>query len=400
MSSDTPTDVQDGGNGLPKFEPPPLLTKIRYASLVFLMKAFEGSISWFRQLKDPFIPTEVTPDLVKAIFLPTSYDPTQLRMLPTLFTIHGGGFVIGHARTDDEWNRAFADGQDTMVVALNYSKAPEIPFSTAVHDLEALLHAVLDDKSLPIDCEISPRSSTAEHSSSRSRTAILGFSAGGNLSLCVSQLLSVRSPPHGSPAAAVSVYEMSVRPQDKLPNRPWKPSFPPPRNGTAEPLMAFALAFEWAYIPCGQDLCDPLLSLHFAPREKLPPFVGIVAAELDMMTHEAWRLASRLAGEGVVNESKTLRKILNRSSEDPKWRICGREQPSEHVGGLEGLSPADNWDAGGVKWLLVPDVMYGFDNRGFRTFFGGKESNEYAEVKGKACQAEIVRWLRETVWCS
>jgi acetyl esterase/lipase len=110
--------------------------------------------------------------------LPRSYKKTSQATLPTLFTIHGGGFCIGHQRDDDEWNRAFANTQSVLVISLNYSKAPAHPFPTGLHDLEALLLAALADTSLPID-----RTTDGP----TSRTAILGFSAGANLALSVSR---------------------------------------------------------------------------------------------------------------------------------------------------------------------------------------------------------------------
>jgi len=352
---------------------------------------------------------------LRSIFLPDTYDQTSPNTLPTLFTIHGGGFCIGDIRGDDEWNRTFANGQNILVVALNYSNAPENPFPTAVHDVAALLHAVLADESLPIDR--TPRAE--QHNNNRSRTAILGFSAGGNLALSVSQLPSVRGHPYG-PEGAISCYgylDMSIRPQDKLPNRPWKPSLSPPRNATTQPLTSLAPAFDWSYIPYGQNLRDPLLSPYYAPRETLPPFVGVVAAELDTMAHESWRFACRLAQEGVAASFGTgnnataavnLRQVPDRMSEDPQWRVCGRETVGR-VGELTGVGPEDrderfafeeNWDTGGVKWLLVPDVMHGFDNPTYRwAIGGGKETIEDAEMKAEACRVELGRWLRETVWC-
>ncbi len=120
-----------------------------------------------------------------SIFFPKSYDQTYPQTLPTLFTIHGGGFCIGHSRDDDEWNRRFANKQKTLVISLNYSKSPQHPFPTALHDIEALLLAALADESLPIDRSKRPNTSV-------SRTAILGFTEGGNLALSVAQLPSIR----------------------------------------------------------------------------------------------------------------------------------------------------------------------------------------------------------------
>ena len=63
-----------------------------------------------------------------SIFFPTHYDLTSPALLPTLFTLHGGGFTVGYASDDDKWNRTFADTYTILVIALNYSKAPWAAF--------------------------------------------------------------------------------------------------------------------------------------------------------------------------------------------------------------------------------------------------------------------------------
>ncbi|KAK3317200.1 alpha/beta hydrolase fold protein [Cercophora scortea] len=385
----------------PKSAEPSLLAKLSHASYIYTLKGILKPIFWLRDWSEYFYPPDSRPNIVKAydchptlpirIFFPATYDQTSPATLPTLFTIHGGGFCFGHIRDDDEWNRAFADTQDVLVIALNYSKAPGSPFPAALHDLEALVLAILADESLPIDRDRG------------GRTALLGFSAGANLALAVSQLDSIRTHPH-APAAAVSFYgylDMSIPPAAKLANRPWKPSLSPPRGDKTDSLMGLAPTFDWSYIPYGQDLRDPLLSPVFADREKLPPFVGIVGAELDMLAFEGWGLACRLAREG---SGDAARRVPERDSEDVKWRVCGREE----VASGEGLELADErfafeetWEGGsggGVKWLLVPDVIHGFDNVHVRELMGGKEAIEDGERKAKLCVAEMGRWLKETVW--
>jgi acetyl esterase/lipase len=340
---------------------------------------------------------------VNSIFFPKKYDQTSAKTLPLLMTIHGGGFCIGSARDDDEWNRHFANSQGALVVALNYRKAPRWPFPTALEDVEALLLAVLDDESLPIDRTKSPKG--------MARTAVLGFSAGGNLALAVSQLPTVRS--HAlAPSASVTVYgclDLTVPPDVKTAHRHYKTELPAPRGSTSDSLAPIAAAFDWSYIPYGHDLRDPLLSPALAPVGKLSPFVGVVAAELDMLSHEAWTLACRLAKEGVEASGKGPgRRVPSRDDEDEKWRIAGRKAVARKKGALEGVGLAgvderfafeERWPSGGVKWLLVPDVMHGFDNPHLRSVMGGgPEAYRDAQMKTMAYVKEMARWLYDVVW--
>ncbi|KAK0724345.1 Alpha/Beta hydrolase protein [Lasiosphaeris hirsuta] len=392
-------------------ETPALLSKLSYAGQIYSIRGFTAPGRWLRDWKEYFYPPvgapnfvktyECRPDLPVRVFFPASYDQISPKTLPTLFTIHGGGFCIGHVRDDDEWNRAFADGQDVLVIALNYSKAPAAPFPTAIHDLEALLLALLSDESLPID--------RAPHLG-RGRNALLGFSAGGNLALAVSQLPTVRDHVL-APAAAVSVYgylDLSVPAEEKTANRPFKPSLELPRGGKVDALLWLMPAFDWSYVPYGHDLRDPLLSPYFATRDHLPPYVGIVAAELDFLAHEGWRTACRLAREGLgeggwaAEGGRYRHKVPDRLSKEKPWRVCGREEVSSRVGELERddgrFSFEESWLGGGVKWLLVPDVLHGFDNQNIRALMGGEETVRDAEAKTKAFMDELGLWLRDTVW--
>jgi acetyl esterase/lipase len=346
-----------------------------------------------------------------SIFFPKTYDQTSPQMLPTLFTVHGGGFCIGSSRDDDEWNRYFANNHHSLVISLNYSKAPWAPFPTALHDLEALLLSALADESLPIDR--SARTTRDRHS--LSRVAVLGFSAGGNLAMGVCQLPSVRAHKN-APSAVVSLYgnlDLSVPAHKKLENRPFKPELDLPRGDEIDGLIGLIPSFEWSYVPYGHDLCDPFLSPAFAQRENLPPFVGLVAAELDILAHESWRVAGRLAKEGadVHGLPGRGRTVPKRRSKDPKMRVCGRRDVARRKGVLEGLSLSEagdkpderfafeeNWDDGGVKWLLVPDVVHGFDNVHIRAVMGGEETIKDAELKTAAYVRELGQWLRTTVW--
>lgn len=85
-----------------------------------------------------------------SIFYPPSHDPASPAPLPTLFTVHGGGFFAGSAHDINHLNKQYAS-HGFLVVTLSYSLAPAGAFPTPVHDISALAAAALDDPSLPID---------------------------------------------------------------------------------------------------------------------------------------------------------------------------------------------------------------------------------------------------------
>jgi acetyl esterase/lipase len=94
-----------------------------------------------------------------------------------VFTIHGGGMVMGGIEEDDGNASWLAEELATTVIAINYQLAPENPFPAALNDCFEVARWILEspeqlqlllDKNSEIDI---------------SRAIIYGGSAGGNLAL-------------------------------------------------------------------------------------------------------------------------------------------------------------------------------------------------------------------------
>jgi len=332
--------------------------------------------------------------------------------LPTLFTLHGGAFTVGSAADDDAWNRAFSDAYTVLVIALNYSKAPWAVFPGPLLDAEALYHAVLNDESLPID---------------RMRTALCGFDAGANLALGLAQLPSVKTgydpshhaghereydmnpypvaPPrsHPPPAAVISVcgiLDFGMSATRKARTRPYKRQLRGPRGwGPGLDWMARLLpSSAWSYIPYGHDISDPLLSPAYASRGELPPHVFVVAAELDCLAHESWRTACAWGGRAIPDPD-----VLVGRRGPSRWRGClddGSGENSVKFGWGETHTNALGTVEGTTRWLLVPDVVHGFDSAAWRNkyLWGDEQARMDSEMKTIAYQRELAEWLWGTVW--
>ncbi|UKZ81572.1 hypothetical protein TrVFT333_009344 [Trichoderma virens FT-333] len=263
----------------------------------------------------------------------------------------GGGLFIGYNKEHDEWNRTFADSQHVVVIGLDHSKAPRNPFPGPVHDIEALMLAALADKTIPLD-----RSSHYPIN----RIALLGFASGGNLALAVSQLPSIHNHPL-APAAVMSVagvLDFSIPTEKKLANRFYKPSLKPSKRGGRDSFGPVMPALCWGYVPYGVDLCNPLLSQGYA--DLLMP-----------------------SGE-LLDRNKFIMGVPIRGLEEgaPDDRFAFEE----------------HWQGGGVKWLLVPDVLHGFDHRFYREMDTRREDIQDAEAKAETYMSELGTWLRERVW--
>ncbi|KAI0120992.1 Alpha/Beta hydrolase protein [Xylariales sp. AK1849] len=362
------------------FPPIAFSTALYNGFMTRLIQTVFGFSKWYhRSLPSP---SDAAPTLVKTydcrpsltvrVFFPSTWVQTGSQSLPCYLNIHGGGFCVGCPDDDDKWNRSFADTHNILVVELDYRKAPAHPFPTAVYDLEALIQAVYDDESLPID---------------NHRLAIGGFSAGGNLALAVSQLRSVR----GKLSAACPIYplvDQSIGSEAKVKTRYFKPDLGSGlRSHPTDLLSTVSVFFRWSYIPYGHSLKDPLLSPFFAPRGDLPRKIFIVAAELDRLAHEAWRMAS----------------VLAHRPEPPLNERVGQERPSapEELILDDERFAFGHVDDGGreVQWLLVPDQIHGFDLEPLG-FHGSEESFQDAQVKTKAYQNILGDWLHKSVWIS
>ncbi|KAF7357871.1 Neutral cholesterol ester hydrolase 1 [Mycena venus] len=191
---------------------------------------------------------------------------------PVIFLIHGGGFVLGTPSMDDAQAHLLA-AKGYVVASLDYSLAR---FPTPLHDLAALISAVLADE------ELLPLMDT-------DRVAVSGFSAGATMTLALAQLP-----------------ELKDRIKALVPIQPltdWSGSFRDPARGrtsawgTKEQLPEDQPMFNWAYVPVGVDLRNPLLSPAFASRADIPQPVFFVTGSDDSLCDEAALLARKLADE-------------------------------------------------------------------------------------------------------
>ncbi|MFJ8085857.1 alpha/beta hydrolase [Streptomyces sp. NPDC096205] len=101
--------------------------------------------------------------------------------------LHGGGFVMGDARTEHPWAARLAHGSGAVVISVSYRLAPEDPFPAALDDAYAVL------------------AWTAEHAAELGvdpeRIAVGGHSAGGGLAAA----LALRARDEQGPAICFQV---------------------------------------------------------------------------------------------------------------------------------------------------------------------------------------------------
>ncbi|MDN6855403.1 alpha/beta hydrolase [Pseudomonas sp. CAN2814] len=193
---------------------------------------------------------------------------------PTVFYIHGGGWVLGNARTHDMICIPLAVELGALVVALSYRLAPEHPYPAALNDcLNVWRWLQKDGLGEPVD---------------KQRIAVAGDSGGGNLAAAL--CLALRASGEPLPKAQALIYP-ALGDTDS-----------PSHTRCADaPLMTSAAVGEYlaAYLPSPGDRRDPLaLPLLAEDFDGLPPaFIGV--AEFDPLCDDGGLYRDRLRGAGV-----------------------------------------------------------------------------------------------------
>jgi acetyl esterase len=172
----------------------------------------------------------------------------EQELLPCIFEIHGGGFMVGDIKGMDGWGQHVARSVGCLVVCVEYRLAPEAPFPAAIEDCYAALCWIADHAE---DLGIDPK-----------RIAIMGQSAGGGLAagtallardngapeLCL-QVLEV--PELDDRLDTVSMKAFSDTPNWNRPNAVWSwmHYLGPDHKGEVSPYAAPARATDLTNLP-------------------------------------------------------------------------------------------------------------------------------------------------------
>ncbi|MCJ1486180.1 hypothetical protein MMC06_006356 [Schaereria dolodes] len=296
--------------------PLPFSTRINCAIRLWAFKIFvKVAVGIHRFLKPSPVETRPTytkyypprPGIKNRVFVPKTYKPGD-KALPLYINIHGGGFAVGDPQFDDHLASMMCE-KGICVVSIGYRLSPIWSHPTQVHDCAALAQAVLDDPELDfVD---------------KKNAAIGGYSAGGNLSLGLTQLESMR----GKFAGVVGLYpavDFARTIEQMLKERA-------DTSGKKDKLQGLGNLFNWGFIPEGTDRTDPSLSPFFAKKEHLPKNVCLVGCELDILCRAAEDMAEKLA-RGEEGERKDFTEGSGWEVGSVRWeKLLGQEHGFDHV---------------------------------------------------------------------
>lgn len=203
------------------------------------------------------------------------YWPARHRSPPVTMFFHGGGFVICDLESHDPLCRAMCNATGSIVISVDYRRAPEDPFPAALDDSFAATRWAA--------------TSAEELGGDPARIAVAGDSAGGNLAAAV----ALRARDEGGPPL---VFQLLIYPMTNhdFSTESYR------ENGEGYYVTESALRWYW-----DQYLADPSHGAHpyASPLRAddlsgLPP-AFVLTAEYDPLRDEGEAYAERLRRAGV-----------------------------------------------------------------------------------------------------
>lgn len=205
------------------------------------------------------------------------YRPGLMSGYPVTVFFHGGGFVGCTLDTHDNVCRCLCRRADTIVVSVDYRRAPEAPFPAAVEDALAAVRWV--------------HAHAVEFGGDPSRLAVSGDSAGGNLSAVVSQLLRESGPALRHQLLIYPATDFAAETES--------------RRSRSEGYFLTAELMRWfgdQYTPDPAVRGDPRVSPLRASDFRGLPSATVLVAGYDPLYDEGMAYAARLREIGVPVE--------------------------------------------------------------------------------------------------
>lgn len=198
------------------------------------------------------------------------YTPAGNGPFPVTVYFHGGGFVVATINTYDASARALCDYSNSIVVSVEYRKAPEGPFPAARRDAITSYKWVL--------------ANIGNYNGNAAKVAVAGESAGGNLATEVS--LAARNQGLQMPTHELLIYPITssdlTQQSDLL------------FTSSVLPLNTAGLKyFSSLYVPDASELNSPEVAPINAKLRGLPP-TTIIAAEFDPLRSDGVAYAAKL----------------------------------------------------------------------------------------------------------
>lgn len=217
------------------------------------------------------------------------YRPDQQNNHSVVIYVHGGGFLGGYAKMDENPCKLLAQKANAIVVSVEYRLAPEHPFPDAMNDCLDALKWVYENAD--------------SFGGNREKISIAGDSAGGNLAAVCS--LKDRNLGLDRIKNQVLLYPAINVGKLDIGGKAWNES-KYQMNRNSDVLKAFVKdvgkfneLIALTYVKEPADLKNPYVTPFFAQSFRDMPKTLIVTAEFDYLRLECEEYARRLIQNGV-----------------------------------------------------------------------------------------------------
>lgn len=235
----------------------------------------KGEVEPVGKVKDRTIPGPEA-DIPVRVYYPKEVQETY----PALVYYHGGGWVVGNLDSHDNICRAITNIANCVTISVDYRLAPEHKFPAAVVDSYGAVQYIYEHAE---DFQVD-----------RSRIAVGGDSAGGNLAAVVTNLAKEKNSPS-------ICFQLLIYPSTKLTG---EPTVSMKENSEGYFLTSGAMAwFRDCYLNGEHDKQNPQVSpMLYEDFKDLPPAL-VITAEYDPLRDEGEEYAQKLSEAGVEVES-------------------------------------------------------------------------------------------------
>ncbi len=203
------------------------------------------------------------------------YNLDNPQPLPLFINIHGGGFVLGNAESDDPFMMNIADNANVKIINIDYSLAPDYPFPKALNECYAVVRYAKEHwQEFNIDPD---------------NIAVGGHSAGGNLSAATCLLDNERK------LLGIKSLILDYPPMDVYTDPGLKTQ---PEGAIPIPMCRL---FDACYCNDKEARKNLLISPIYATLDKLSSFPPtlVITASRDSLCEEAEKFKDKLVMAGV-----------------------------------------------------------------------------------------------------
>lgn len=220
---------------------------------------------------------------VETMELPGAAGPRRIRRYtplaipgqqPTLFYMHGGGWIIGDLEIEDRYLREVAVASNVQIISLEYALAPKHRFPVPLDDCVALVQSALKRADL---LQIDP-----------AHIALGGSSAGANLAITTALSLSEQGMSLAGLLLNCGVFTVAHESRGQAIDN----------TGPSAGDMQYFLS---QYLEDLSQRDDPRVNIISARLNGLP-FTKLIAAAIDPLRDDSLALARKLSDYGVACE--------------------------------------------------------------------------------------------------